>query len=265
MVATKQTQNYASQQLQRVREYYPEVMMHNFKFPGRGQRETPVADVLELTRMLMHLPKVDVGNCLQLAVFLGRSVGVSEEAVIEAARRHCPRRVKDREENALLRLLERHGYKYAAQVGIEGKRVDAVVELGRDMRAVIEVDEKQHKHYGQPQEVARTLAIKQWAEKLGGVTWLVRFNPHGFRCGDRRVDVSWYSKTQSLLGVLREATATEDAGREERSTFCIVFLYYDCDDGGRPLITDDPHMPKTLRDHVRHFDLGTQRMPGQRG
>ena len=265
IVVTKQTQSYAAQQLKRVREYYPEVMMHNFKFPGRGQRETPVADVLELTRMLVHLPKVDVGKCLQLAVFLGRSVGVSEEAIIEAARRHCPRRIQDREEIALLRLLKRHGYEYTAQVGIEGKRIDAVVELGRDARAVIEVDERQHKSYGMPNEVARMLAIKEWAEELGGVTWLVRFNPHGFRCGSRRVDVSWHSATQSLVNVLREAAAADDAGRGEQSAFCIVFLYYDCDVEGRPLIIDDPHIPTTLRDHLRHFDLGTQTMAARRG
>ena len=202
-----------------------------------------------------------MGKSLQLAVVLGRSVGVSEEAIIEAARQICPRRVRDREEQALLRFLKRNGYRYAAQVAIASKRVDAVVELGRDIRAVIEVDEKQHKSYGLPNEVARMLLIKRWAEEQDGLTWLVRFNPHGFRCGSRRIDVNWHSAMQSLLGVLREAAATTLA-EEGVDAFCLIFLYYDSDADGRPLLMDDPHMPQTLRGCVRHFDLGMQTIRG---
>ena len=238
---------------------FPEVvsLVHSFKFPGQGQRMTPVTDAQGIVQIIMLLPGKNETNaslCLKLANILGQSVDVMKEAVLKATLRPIPRRVREREETTVLRWLE--GFAYKPQVSIEGKRVDAVVRLAKKMRAIVEVDEKQHRSYGLPAEIARMQLIKHWAEKQGGTTWLLRFNPHDHNCGGRKIRVSSQTSKDSFLAALRAMIKISNA--TNLAAFHIVFLYYDSDDRGQPLIAKDPHMPHELRTCIRQFDLASQ-------
>ena len=55
---TGKTKNNARNSLDCVRERYPEVArnLSYFRFPGRGQRETPIADVRGIVEIVMLLP-----------------------------------------------------------------------------------------------------------------------------------------------------------------------------------------------------------------
>ena len=57
-IVTGFSPNVASNTVQRLKEAYPEVTSDwcNFKFPGRGQRETPVTDAEGITQVIMLLP-----------------------------------------------------------------------------------------------------------------------------------------------------------------------------------------------------------------
>ena len=57
-IVTGMTSNVASNTIQRLKEAYPEVSSNwcNFKFPGRGQRETPVTDAEGIIQLIMLLP-----------------------------------------------------------------------------------------------------------------------------------------------------------------------------------------------------------------
>ena len=55
---TGQVKSNAGKTLERVKESHPEVYPNwiNFRFPGRGQRETPIADVRGIVEIVMLLP-----------------------------------------------------------------------------------------------------------------------------------------------------------------------------------------------------------------
>ena len=55
---TGQAKNNAGKTLERIKESYPEVSPNwrNFRFPGRGQRNTPIADVRGVVEIIMLLP-----------------------------------------------------------------------------------------------------------------------------------------------------------------------------------------------------------------
>ena len=55
---TGKTKNHARNSLNCVRERHPEVArnLSYFRFPGRGQRETPIADVRGIVEIVMLLP-----------------------------------------------------------------------------------------------------------------------------------------------------------------------------------------------------------------
>ena len=52
---TGQVKSNAGKTLERVKENYPEVYPNgiNYRFPGRGQRDTPVADVRGIVEIVM--------------------------------------------------------------------------------------------------------------------------------------------------------------------------------------------------------------------
>ena len=54
---------YAAQQIDRIKERYHEVSAkcRNLKFPGRGQRETPVGDIYTVVEFIMLLPRKHAG------------------------------------------------------------------------------------------------------------------------------------------------------------------------------------------------------------
>ena len=211
-VATLITGNdpkYSSEQIVIVQNKYLEINddIQHIKFPGRGQRETPACDISTLTRVVIRLPNADLQRCLHILVLLGKSVGASEDAIMRAANTPLRKRLVERPEIAAFRWLQRNGFLFTQQVQIgEGRRVDAVVEIGGHGRGVIEIDERQHRSYGLPEEVARMFLVQRWAadNPARGATWLVRFNPCGsFLFGNRKVDVSAKTAEQTLLSVLR--------------------------------------------------------------
>ncbi len=59
---TGQAKNNAGKTFERIKENYPEVSpedspkWRNYRFPGRGQRDTPVADVRGMVELIMLLP-----------------------------------------------------------------------------------------------------------------------------------------------------------------------------------------------------------------
>jgi hypothetical protein len=55
---TGQVKSNAGKTLERIKESHPEVYPNwiNFRFPGRGQRETPIADVRGIVEIVMLLP-----------------------------------------------------------------------------------------------------------------------------------------------------------------------------------------------------------------
>ena len=55
---TGQVKSNAGKTLERVKESHPEVYPNliNYRFPGRGQRDTPIADVRGIVEIVMLLP-----------------------------------------------------------------------------------------------------------------------------------------------------------------------------------------------------------------
>ena len=209
MVVCHSDQKVGGQQIRFVQNKYPEINddIKHLQFPGRGQRETPACDISTLTRIVIRLPNADLQRCLRILVLLGKTVGASEDAIMRAANTPLQKRLVERPEIAAFRWLQQNGFVFTQQVQIgEGRRVDAVVEIGWHGRGVIEIDERQHRSYGLPEEVERTFLVQRWAtdNPARGPTWLVRFNPCGsFFFGNRKVEVSAKTAEQTLLSVLR--------------------------------------------------------------
>ena len=55
---TGKNQKWAAQDVSRMLKRYPELQQHvaYFKFPGRGQRDTPVADLATMTEIVLLIP-----------------------------------------------------------------------------------------------------------------------------------------------------------------------------------------------------------------
>ena len=105
---TGQVKSNAGKTLERVKESHPEVYPNwiNFRFPGRGQRETPIADVRGIVEIVMLLPGRHaarirrqaaellcryLGGDLALVDEVCRNRGFQEELAV--ARPEDPRRV----------------------------------------------------------------------------------------------------------------------------------------------------------------------------
>ena len=105
---TGQVKSNAGKTLERVKESHPEVYPNwiNFRFPGRGQRETPIADVRGIVEIVMLLPGRQaarirrqaaellcryLGGDLALVDEVCRNRGFQEELAV--ARPEDPRRV----------------------------------------------------------------------------------------------------------------------------------------------------------------------------
>ena len=193
MMATANDRNYAGQQIRFVQNKYPEINddIKHLQFPGRGQRETPACDISTLTCVVIRLPNADLQSCLRILVLLGKTVGASEDAIMRAAKTPLQKRFVERPEIAAFRWLQRNGFVFTQQVQIgEGRRVDSVVEIGGRGRGVIEIDERQHRSYGLPEEVERMFLVQRWAtdNPARGGTWLVRLKPCGsVLFGNRKV------------------------------------------------------------------------------
>lgn len=269
MVAGKD-HNYAAQQVRIIQEKYTEMQeIANVQFHGRGQRPTPACDLLTLSHFIMKLPNVDYGKCLKLLTALGVSVDISEEAILIALQKTIAKRPVELPESWVVRKIRKNGFNVVPKIRVGTKIIDATVLLDAGSRALIEVDEKQHQAYGVPAEMTRTLLIEKWAMEerpVGGATWLVRFNPPGFfMFAERKIQVSKASAEQTLMSVL---CCIQEEAREKRSrlfddqntneSFWILYVYYDCDEAGRALITGDPHVPPRVLSRIRHFDLATQ-------
>ena len=58
MLLTCKGRDYAAQQIRYLRELFPEVSARhtNIKFPGRGQRQTPIGDIYAIVELIMLLP-----------------------------------------------------------------------------------------------------------------------------------------------------------------------------------------------------------------
>ena len=74
---------------------------------------------------------------------------------------------------------------------------------------------------------------------------------------------------QTLLSVLNcakeesEQLSSCPTVAMQPSPFWVIFVYYDCEVVGCPLMVNDPHFPPSLRYHVRLFDLGSQKLCDQ--
>jgi very-short-patch-repair endonuclease len=264
MLVTGKDQNLAGAQIRAIFKHHPEVqnpdlhanILHG-QFPGPKEKITPMADVCTLVQIILRLPKADTGKCIEGACLFGKLVGVPPEAVRLAALCRTERVNVERVECAVLRSLTRHGFVFIAQVRVEGKLVDAVVNFSNKVQVLVEVDEKQHKGYGVPNEVARMQLLKTWALQQSGSTWLVRFNPHEFKIGDQVCTASRVSASQTFVNAMKQIRRLTYSGASLQA-FNLVFLYYDMDASGNPLILEDPHFPDLLRKDVVRFDLATQ-------
>ena len=85
---TRQSATNANHTWGRVQDSYPEVRHHvtNFKFPGRGQRDTPVTDAEGITQLIMVLPGRTATIARQSAAnvvvrYLGGDVGLVREVM----------------------------------------------------------------------------------------------------------------------------------------------------------------------------------------
>jgi very-short-patch-repair endonuclease len=264
MLVTGKAPGIACRQIKNTLECFPEVQNPDLhanilrgQFPGRGQKLTPMADVCTLVQIILRLPNTDTGKCIEVACLFGKLVGVAPEAVRLAALRRIERVKVERVECVVLRSLARHGFVFQAQVRVEGKLIDAVVNFSNKVQVLVEVDEKQHKAYGVPKEVARMQLLKTWALQQYGSTWLVRFNPHEFKIGGQVHAVSQVSASQTLINAMKQIRRLTYSGASLQA-FNLVFLYYDMDASGQPLILEDPHFPDLLRKDVVRFDLATQ-------
>jgi hypothetical protein len=85
---TKQPPKHCSTIFARLEHQYPEVssICGNFKFNGRGQKETPVADAKSIVQIIMHLPsrqaaayKVNIASTF--ARYLGGDVSLANEVL----------------------------------------------------------------------------------------------------------------------------------------------------------------------------------------
>ena len=82
------TSNHSSQLLQRLVEQFPEVatVCGNFKFQGRGQRDTPVTDAKGIVTIIMIMPGSAAATVRQsasaiLVRYLGGDLSLVEEVM----------------------------------------------------------------------------------------------------------------------------------------------------------------------------------------
>ena len=90
---TGKERNYAGQQIRLVKERYPEVQDRflSLKFPGRGQRETPVGDIYAIVELIMLLPGRRAGlvrsNAARLFVnYYGGNLSMAEGVIANRER-----------------------------------------------------------------------------------------------------------------------------------------------------------------------------------
>jgi hypothetical protein len=251
MLVTDANKNDAGAQIRRVIERYPNLSrsLAFIQFGGRGQRPTPAADALTLAKFMLRLPNADPGKCMQAAHLLGKMTGYSAEDITAACQEPLERTQKFRDEDAVGRILQRLEFEYIPQFTIADKRVDFMITTDWG-RILLEVDEKQHKNYGLPSEVARTCFIQDWALQQNGSTVLVRFNPDKFSIDGKDVSTTWKTRADTLTTLLQDAQATKDV-----KSFEIIFLYYDMDADGKPCLLADPHVPDAIRKLTRIYLL----------
>jgi len=239
----------------RVKEKFPEVVtsvtISPFKFPGQGQRETPVTDIKGVVEILKILPGVAPSETMKWGSAIAKHIGEDTAFVSDAIlARSIPKRIRVRDEDAVGRIIKDTGAQFVTQKRAGPFYIDYVITRPWGYM-LLEVDEKQHFQYSAQTEYERTLQIEHEFE--GFRTCLVRYNPHSFVSDGRKQKVNHATRRRTIQALINDFTPNE--------MFSIVFLYYDMHNS-IPDNVHDIHMPTKMKDCIRVFNYSTMSVDG---
>jgi len=246
-IVTGQTHDHSSRTFRRLLEAYPEVRLQvMYKFPGQGQRKTPVVDFKGVIEILKILPGITTYSGIKFGERLANYMGVKYNVQAAFALPSIPRSpTKGIEEDTVERLLIDTELAYKKQERVGGYFVDYTIEREWG-QILLEVDENQHSSYNFHAENKRIEAIKN--AKDGTTIYLIRYNPHSYSCDGIKRKVAHETRKHTLKAILKKCMPLDE--------FNLLYVYYDMD-ALVPCIATDPHYPKDLLRYLRILDYAS--------
>jgi very-short-patch-repair endonuclease len=225
-----------------LKKKYPEVsnnILSHFKFPGQGQRPTPVTDARGIVDIIKLLPGINPHDANTFGKRLAKYIGVDPDFVQDAVMsKGIPKVVKERDEDVIGRLLSEIGETFTRQKRVGGHYID--YEIPKPWGFILlEVDENQHSSYDVLKDNKRTMSIM--AEYGEHATLFIRYNPHKYVSDGRVVRSSHATRKSTLRAVI--------SGCKPVDNFNILYLYYDTN-MSIPSVLLDPQFSSIVRSCV---------------